>query len=372
MDKKELIKAIETAAAKRTAAFSEMIEKMSDEAINAYESALKVENVLRTQLAALESKEAGVPANLSEDKPAELSEAQKFIKSLREALAIGDTYTALVPAEIASQIQKKRDELSGLRKYATVHKATGSYTIAVEGNGVTVDYVAEGASFGESTPSVTPVTLGAYKLGALVKLSEEIVADSAVDFVNYVVEMCAKGFAKKEEAEFINGSGSSNAHVTGIVTALKAESTTPNVVPVATAETLTWSDIKKLMSAAGAYRKTSIFVMSQTAADAIHEFKNGSQYIFPQDKPLESIQGRPVVICENMDEADASAADKYPILFGDWSYYHIVDRADMRIRTLNELYAANGQIGVRADERIDAKPSLLGAFKLLKLTHDAN
>ena len=372
MKKEELIKAIEAAVAKRTTAFNEMIEKMSDEAIASYESALKVENVLRTQLAALEAKENGVPANLSEDKPAELSEAQKFIKSLREALAVGDTYTALVPAEIASQIQKKRDELSGLRKYATVHKATGSYTIAVEGNGVTVDYVAEGGSFGESTPSVTPVTLGAYKLGALVKLSEEIVADAAVDFTAYVVEMCAKGFAKKEEAEFINGTGSGNSHVTGIVTALKAESTTPNVVAVATDETLTWSDIKKLMSAAGAYRKTGIFVMSQSAADLIHEFKNGSQYIFAQDKPLESIQGRPVIICENMDEADASAADKYPILFGDWSYYHIVDRADLRIRTLNELYAANGQIGVRADERIDAKPALLGAWKLLKLTHDAN
>lgn len=369
MKKEELIKAIEAAVAKRTAAFSEMIEKATDDAISAYESALKVENVLRTQLAALEAKENGVPGKMSEEVKPELNESQKFIKGLREALAIGSAYTALVPAEIATQIQMKRDSLSGLRKYATVHKATGSYTVTVEGNGVTVDYVAEGGSYGESTPSATPVTLGAYKLGALVKLSEEIVADAAVDFVAYVVEMCGKGFAQKEESEFINGTGSGNSHVTGVVTALKAEDTTPNVVPVKTDETLTWADIKALLSAAGDYRATGIFVMSQTAADIIHEFKNGNQYIFPQDKPLESIQGRPVVINKNMDVADASAADKYPILFGDWSYFHIVDRADLRIRTLNELYAATGQIGVRADERIDAKPALLGAFKLLKLTH---
>ena len=112
MDKKELIKAIETAAAKRATAFNTMLEQMSDASIEAYEAALKVENVLRTQLAAIEAKENGVPANLSEDKPAELSEAQKFIKGLREALAVGDTYTALVPAEIAKQIQAKRDELN--------------------------------------------------------------------------------------------------------------------------------------------------------------------------------------------------------------------------------------------------------------------
>jgi HK97 family phage major capsid protein len=55
------------------------------------------------------------------------------------------------------------------------------------------------------------------------------------------------------------------------------------------------------------------------------------------------------------------------ILAADLSYYHIADRLGLTLTTLTERFATSDQIGILAKERIDGKPALLEAFKLLKV-----
>lgn len=90
--------------------------------------------------------------------------------------------------------------------------------------------------------------------------------------------------------------------------------------------------------------------MNSTTLDAIHEFKDGSNYIFDQNTEIKSIMGCPVVISDKMPTA---AAGKTVIIAGDFSYYHIMDRDGLTVKTLYELYAANDQVGITAIERID-------------------
>lgn len=49
------------------------------------------------------------------------------------------------------------------------------------------------------------------------------------------------------------------------------------------------------------------------------------------------------------------AAGAKTIAFGDFSYYWIADRQGRSFKRLNELYAANGQVGFLGSQRVDGK-----------------
>ncbi len=61
----------------------------------------------------------------------------------------------------------------------------------------------------------------------------------------------------------------------------------------------------------------------------------------------------------------AIAASAKTIAFGDFSYYWIADRQGRSFKRLNELYAATGQVGFLASQRVDGKLILSEAIKVL-------
>ena len=335
----DLKKQIEDAFIKATA-------EPTAENVQAYENLCKISQIQAEQITVKESKP-------------ELSEKAKFAKALREALgSMPSGSTVAVPLEVSAEIEKKRNEISKLRRFCTVHPCTGNYALQVEGTGVTVSYVAESAAIGDGTPTVNTINLTAYKLGALVKMSNEFIQDEAADIVAYITNLIADGFAKMEDAEILNGTGSSYNHMTGIV-----PSCTANTVTCATAKTVTWKEVKAtIQKLTKGYRNNATCVMSQELADAIHEMKDGSNYIFPQNEPLTSILGIPVVISADLGNVESGKA---MMVVGDFSYYHIADRKDLTVKKLEELYAANDQTGILAVQRIDGKPSQVEAFAVL-------
>ena len=76
------------------------------------------------------------------------------------------------------------------------------------------------------------------------------------------------------------------------------------------------------------------------------------------------ILGRPVYTSPYVPEIKAGST---PLAFGDFSYYWIADRRDIRFKVLNELYAKHDQIGFSANERVDGKLILGEAIALLKM-----
>lgn len=361
--KTELMEAINAFEAKRKEAFETMKATPTEEAVQAYETVVKACNVLECQLADIESREKGVAIVESTEKKSELEETVAFVKGLREAVAIGNTYTGLIPTAIASRIQMKRTELSKLRNRCTVHPADGNYTITVEGTGATVAYVSEASAINDSTPTLGVVELGAYKLGALVKVSNEMLADVAVDVAAYLVDVIAKGFALKEDYEILHGTGS--GAMTGVVpfvtTATGGHITLGAGTTAATC--LTWAEVKSFIQSLGAYRSHACILMNPATVDIIHEFKDSGKYIFDQNNPLTAIWGLPIIATPDVD---VIGSGKVIAIAGDFSYYHIADRKSVTITTLNELYAANDQVGVKAIQRIDGKPANVDAFAIYK------
>lgn len=356
---KKQLEQVEEAMSK---AFSKMLETSTDEDVKKYENLCTQVERIKGQLdeaEAIEEKRNGSRMPEGRDLDNSLDEKVKFVKSIREAVAKGTTFSGLIPRDVATSIQMKKAELAKLRGYCSTHQATGDYTVYIEGNDVSVAYVGEGSAITESTPTVAPIGLSALKLGALIKVSSEYINDLAVDVLSYLVEKIAKAFAEKEDEEILFGAGtaSSKTAIRGIDSNTSVASTT-----AASATAFTWKEVKATIQALKAYRQNAILVMNSTTLDAIHEFKDGDKYIFDQNTQITQIMGCRVVLCDRMPTV---AAGKTVIIAGDFSYYHLMDRQDLTVKTLYELYAANDQVGITAIERIDGDFSPFAFSKLV-------
>ena len=369
MKKEMLIKMSEELNKKIEEAFAKFVESAKDEDIKVYNSLVEQLNKINDQIAAIEAEELKAqgkkPVEVEEKNQKYKKETREWAKKVCEAIAVGSTYKDLVPTEIATGIVEKLNDYGRIAGRVTRHNLSGNYVFTVEGTEASVAYVAEAGSVTETTPALDPVKLGAYALAGITKISKEAVADPAVNFIDWVINALGKAFAKKLDGEILSGTGSSNDHVTGILTALAAESETPHIITDSTAAgAFTWANLKKVLSKLGEYRNGGVLIMQQATADYIHEFKDDGKYIFDQNRPLESIWGMPVVICSQMPAMGTDG--NIPVLAANLSYYHVGVRQDIEANILNELYAATRQVGIVADMRVDGKPALLDAFVALK------
>lgn len=77
-----------------------------------------------------------------------------------------------------------------------------------------------------------------------------------------------------------------------------------------------------------------------------------------------NILGRPYV--ESEFAPNTFSNGNYAAVFGDFSYYWIVDALDVQFQVLNELYAVTNQIGYIGRKEMDAQPVMGEAFVRLK------
>ena len=77
----------------------------------------------------------------------------------------------------------------------------------VTGHG-TAAWMDENGTYPESEETFGQVTLGAYKVGTAIKISEELIHDSVFDLESYMAEEFARRIGSKEEEAFLIGDGS--------------------------------------------------------------------------------------------------------------------------------------------------------------------
>ena len=107
--------------------------------------------------------------------------------------------------------------------------------------------------------------------------------------------------------------------------------------------------------------------MNDATAKLIRKLKDGnSQYLWQpglQAGQPDMLLGHRVVTSTAMPTA---AVNALTVVFGDLSGYHVADRQGTAIQRLNELYAANGQVGFRGWKRMDGKVVDATGLKHLK------
>lgn len=76
------------------------------------------------------------------------------------------------------------------------------------------------------------------------------------------------------------------------------------------------------------------------------------------------ILGKKVLISEFMPNAESGSK---PIAFGDFSYYWVIGKKPVSVRTLREKFALYGQIGYLAFEFLDGKLIRADAIKVIQM-----
>lgn len=218
----------------------------------------------------------------------------------------------------------------------------------------------EESTFNEAEPTFEQVEFKPYKYTRLAKVSDELLADSGVDIVaGVLLPDFAQAFAKAENTAFATGTGTNQPQ--GVVTGA-------TVVDTATAATFAVDDILRLYHALPQiYHQQAVWLMNDAVAQVIRSFKDSTGNSLWQPGLAEGtpdrLLGRPVYRLNTM--SNLLTAGQKIIVFGDLSYYWIVDFGQETLKRLEELYAATGQVGFRAYRRVDGQVVLADALRVL-------
>ena len=270
----------------------------------------------------------------------------------------------LVPDEFERTLVEALEEENVFRTLAHVIKtSSGDRKIPVVASKGTASWVDEEGAYTESDDAFSQVSIGAYKLGTMIKVSEELLADSVFDLEAYISKEFARRIGAREEDSFFNGDGKGKP--LGILAAAGGAEVG---VTAASATAITADEVIDLFySLKAPYRKNAVWLLNDATVKQIRKLKDTTgQYLWQPSLVAgtpDTILGRPVKTSAFMPTAAAGAKT---IAFGDFKYYWIADRQGRTFKKLSELYAANGQVGFMGTQRVDGKLILPEAIKVLQ------
>lgn len=269
----------------------------------------------------------------------------------------------LVPDEYERTLVEALEEENIFRQLAKIiQTSSGDRKIPVVATKGTASWIDEEGAYLESDDSFSQVSIGAYKLGTMIKVSEELLNDSVFDLESYISREFARRIGAKEEESFFTGDGTGKP--LGILAATGGAETG---ITAASATAITADELIDLFySLKAPYRRNAVWVLNDSTIKAIRKLKdNQGQYLWQPSLTAgapDLLLGKPVRTSAYMP---AIAADAKTVAFGDFSYYWIADRQGRSFKRLNELYAATGQVGFLASQRVDGKLILPEAIKVL-------
>lgn len=271
----------------------------------------------------------------------------------------------LVPDEYEKTLVEALEEENIFRKLAhVISTSSGDRKIPVVASKGSASWVDEEGTIPDSDDAFNQVSIGAYKLGTLIKVSNELLNDSVFNLESYISKEFARRIGSKEEDAFFNGNGTGKP--VGIFNATGGAEVG---VTAASATAITADEIIDLFySLKAPYRKNAVWILNDATIKAIRKLKdNNGNYLWQPSLTSgtpDTILGRPVYTSSYVPTIAAGAKT---IAFGDFSYYWIADRAGRNFKKLTELYAANDQTGFVATQRVDGKLILPEAIKVLKM-----
>ena len=286
--------------------------------------------------------------------------ASAQIQGGSDAITGGYTF----PSGSSDKLKKAIEGESLFRNLATVVKAyNGGSRIFAKDCDDLAQWVPENGSIPlyDGMEDFTRYAVEAHKLAVFMKLDDDFVYDASFSIEDYLTSRLAKNFANAEDKGFITGTGE---HMpTGIL------SPTDGAEIGVHADSITFDDVLHLyFSLDKEYRKNAVWLMNDETALALRLLKdNNGNYLW--NPANDTILSKRVFISNDMPSANAG---EMPIVFGDFSYYWIIDRSPVSIQTLKEKFVTLDQVGYLATEFLDGKLIRRKAIKALKITTEVS
>jgi HK97 family phage major capsid protein len=347
------------------------------------ENADMTTNDLATRVAALEQAQRAAPAPRGEGgiltpSPEGTSDEErhrsfrfyvlKGAKPLRDLQEdVGTEGGVLVPNTYSISIIAPLTENSVMRRVgATVVplEGTAAQKVPTMAHSGAAQLTREEHDYSIDAPSLGEVELRPYKYTRITKASEELLDDSRIDVLAQVIAPDAgRAFAQAENAAFLTGGGGSEPQ--GILSGLDSSYSVTSEASTAIKYTDVVDVFYKLPLS---YRDRARWLVSDDASKALRKLQDGAgrpiwETSVQAGQP-DLLLGRPVVTSSYLPTV---ATGNITMVFGDFSYFWIAEFGSMAVQRLDQLFAANGQIGFRWYRRMDSRVMLGEAFASLKM-----
>ncbi len=264
----------------------------------------------------------------------------------------------LVPEEYDSRLIDVLNEENVMRQLGTNITTSGEHKINIAATKPAAAWIEEGGAIQFSDATFSQIMLDAHKLHVAVKVTSELLNDSAFDLESYLMNEFGTALANAEEDAFLNGDGK------GKPLGLFAADGGATVAKTLSADISADDLVDLIYALKRPYRKNAAFLLNDSTITAIRKLKaeGDKEYIWQpsyQAGEPDRLLGYPVYTSQ-FAPSDA-------IAFGDFSYYNIGDRGQRTFSDLRELFAGNDMVGFLAKERVDGKLVLPEAVQILKL-----
>lgn len=263
----------------------------------------------------------------------------------------------LVPIEYDKRLIDILDEENIMRKLGTRITTSGEHKINIAATKPAASWIEEGGqlTFGDAT--FDQKFMDAHKLHVAIKVTEELLFDSAFNIENYIITQFGKALANAEEDAFLNGDGSGKPY--GLFDKTKGGESAGTLTAALKADDI----LDLIYKLKRPYRKNASFIMNDATLAEIRKLKdNDGRYLWEPS----FVAGEPDRIAGYQVHTSAFAPTN-AIAFGDYSYYNIGDRGGRSFTALRELFAGNGMVGYVAKERVDGLLLLPEAVQILGL-----
>ena len=285
---------------------------------------------------------------------------------VHNALSVGEDSEGgfTVPDEFERKLVEALEGNNIFRGMATVIRTSpGTRKIPIAEDTGEASWIDEGEEIPESDTTFGQTMLSAYKLGTMIKISNELLNDSAFDLASYIARRFGVRMGNAEERAFITGDG------VGKPLGLLDDAGAKVGVTAAKTTAISFDEVFQLYYALKApYRKKAEFLCNEALVLQLMTIKdNNGNYIWKPGLDIgkpDTLLNRPLKTSAFMPEV---AAGNKVMAFGDYSYYWIADRQNRTFRRLNELYARTDQVGFLTTQRVDGKLILPEAVQVLQM-----
>lgn len=252
-----------------------------------------------------------------------------------------------VPSEIATMVVDALKAFGGMREVAEVFATDGGNPMnwpTSDGTGEVGEIVAENAAATGADITFGTVAVNPYKYSSKkIALPWELISDSAIDVVGFVVDRLATRLGRITNTHFTTGDGSSKPY------GVAARASSGKVGTTGQTATVIYDDLFDLKHAVNrAYRNGAKWMMNDATVGIVSKLKEttGRPIWEPSvtANAPDMLLGHAVAI---NDDIASMAANAKSILFGNFSYYKVRDvKGSVIMRRFDDsAFALNGQVG---------------------------
>lgn len=286
---------------------------------------------------------------------------------IRNALQVGELseggYT--VPDEFDKQLIEGLEDENIMRGLVhIIRTGSGEHKIPIVASHGIGSWVEEEQQIPESDDAFSQVTLTAHKFATMIRISRELLNDSAFDLTAYISHEFVRRAGAAEEQAILTGDGS-HKPIGLLHDTLGAQVG----VTTASATAITADELIDMQhSLKSGYHRKAVWIMNDATISAIRKLKDGQgQYIWQpgiKEGAPDMLFNQRVLMSNYMP---LIATGNKVILYGDFSYYWLAEREGRTLERLNELYAVTDQVGFKMTERLDGRLILPEAVKCLQM-----